>query len=821
MTDALIVPDSESTSNGINFTVESQFSEVLEYYQLHNHDDPFRVIREFKSISARKALELSTKLIDEENEVNKAEFDNWDLETRLWHLVEILYSFRYSKPDSFYPQFEFSSFYVKKENWLRANPEIKELSLIIYWLQENSKSVYVSGTDFDNIGKWQNTRLVIANKDLNALTKNHRGANIIDELDADAPLRSGKSIDVDDDLVDSKIFSLIYKLVIANRISEAIDLANNTSNFTLALILVGAQQDYIDPVVDKQTLLNNQFADDNDMLLDDISFNGESVKTASGGKHKLLWYQTVYMLSQQQNLNHYEKLIYTYLSGNDINANLKLASDNWEEYLLIYLNQLFVYNLKNFLSSEESISYPSISPQSLKISEILNSLLKADNEVSQQSKHPIRVIIGSVMINQVSDFLNNEIKSISKSPLAQSPNLLRIITHLSIFLLILDENTVSHKNINKIITFYVSKLQERGLTSLIPVYLSFIPNEKDARECYSLFLSTIIDPIERAEQITISKKFSKFNYTAEESSQATTSSTDDFNENEDKMVNVLRRTVERVMKETEPYYNQQPSSDITVEADVNNIPSVDLKLFRSVEWFYDSKYYDDAITSTIVVFRRFLLTGKLSSVKAFSKNKNFKSLIKNYDSQFQTRYFTNSNLLSSITEETKEELLQYDLLVNVLSLIDEWKNFLSSNKDNYSSDNSWWKSKDLEKSIEKTSHEIHSLIYKWFTQLTSSSNVSEEDRTIFKEFRSIYVPYLIMELLSIYEVSRKNNWTYIKKAFNLITEVAKDKENDFLLCFLHCGRLKEFVRRSGEIAVVASERGVKGIFYDPNDVLGY
>lgn len=821
--------DRLGTSSEATGSAEVQFAQVLENFQAGNKDDPFVLIQEFKSISAQKALKVANQMGEAPDLETRLEFENWDLETRLWNLVETLYSYRLSKEsqEEPIPEYKFSSFHVKRENWLRQNPKIKELSLIIYWLQENSKTISISDEKVETNGKWQNTRIKISNNDLSALTgKNDQ--TLIDNLDSDAPLRSDKDIDPQDDSVDSKNFSLIYKLVIANRIEEAIDLANSTGNFTLALILLGAKQDYIDPIVDKETLLNKE----SDMLVD-VSGLENSEEVASGLKHKLLWIKTVYKLSQLPNLNPYEKLIYKFLSGNDISNNLKAASLNWEEHLLLYLNQLFMHNLQTFITSrlspqeqeQENLAFPVINPQFNTINGILNSLLLADNEISEQSTHPIRIILGSLMIDQVPQFLSNSVKSITKSPDALINQFLsRIIIHLAIFLLYVD-NTVllAGKTITKLITFYISKLQSGGYNSQIPIYLSFIPDEKDARECYSLFLSTIVDPEERAKQIRLVKRFGKFNNnhnTITDESSATTTSTEDFVENEDKIVNVFRRTVERVMNETEKYYT--PTNQISIDSygsDESEINSIDLKVFNAVEWFYGSNMYEDAILSSLVVIRRFLLTGRLSSLKHFARGKDFKALIKSYDADFYTKSLGSNDFVSSITDESKEELLQYSSLVEGLQFLDDWTSFLTNNKINGSSQRLFWQSPDIEKSIEKVTSKINGLIIQWFKDLIQSTNLDEKEKSIFDEIRSIYVPYLIMELIKIYEVARYRDWKYIKKAFKLISDVANEEENDYLKCFLRCGRLNEFVKRSGELAVVASERGINGIFPKSNQKL--
>lgn len=768
----------------IAVSVEAQFAEALEASRLAK-DDPFVVVTDYKTICAKNALALSTQLEDTTEESDaRQEFDNWDLETRLWHLVQLLYQFRHSVVEQPLPEYEFSSYHVKKENWLRQHPKVREVALIIHWLHENSRTV---ATDDELRGRWVNTQHLVKNP-------NHfQELPLVQELDADAALRSGKGIHQDDIANESKVYSLIYKLVLANKFSEAIDIANTTHNYTLALILVGARQDYIDPIVDKETLGTS--------ILDDSI---DEIGGPSGLKHKLLWYKTVYKLAQQD-VNPYEKLIYAYLSGNDIRENLKAAAD-WEEHLLLYLNQLLAYEITNFVTTTlsedqrdaETIAFPSIVPQNTSVNSILNALSKADTEVSEQSTHPLRVITGSVMINQVASFLNNITKN---KDLLANTYLLRIVTHLALLLSSLGDDIPS-KTITKVVTLYVGKLQELRLVHLIPLYLSFIPDEKDARETYSLFLSSIVEPDQRAQQIRIAKKFAQFNSPSDDGS--VTLATDDFED--DKMVNLFRRTVERVMTETEPFY-RFTGGEISVQND--GVSDVDARLFRAVDWFYEGKMYEDAITATLVVMRRFLLNGKLASVKAFAKGKNFKALIRDFDAEYQTRAFSSSPI-TSVTDDSKEELLQYNALVEVLTLIDDWKNFLASHKVNGLSSAGFWKSPDLKKSIDKTTSEVLVIIHKWLTGLIESSS---EDKLVFVEFRAIYVPYLIMELLSIYEVSRLNDWFYMQQAFKLVSEVARDDKNDFLGCFVHCGRLDEFVRRSAQIAVVASERGLQGIFH--------
>lgn len=780
--------------------VESQFASVLHEFQLNKqHLDPFVIIARFKGITASQALEVGEKLADDEaNPELQEEFNNWDLETKLWNLVEILYSFRVADDVELVEEYKFSSLAIKQENYLRRNPKIRELALINNWIQSNTKSLDFTEQEYQ--AKWQRTRLAVNNKDLNVLANNSVNENLIHELDVDAPLRTKKSIHPDDASVDSQNFYIIYKLLIANKTQEGIDFANSTGNYALALILVGSTQDYFDPIIDSHV-----------GSMDD-SFVTET--KASGIKHKLLWKKTVLKLSQQPNLLTYEKLIYSYLSGGDISLNLKESSEDWEETLLLYLSKLYSYHIEQFIISNEpgeekileSLSLSSPKPQLMSIDDILNSILNGGNKESEDSKHPLRVISGGVMIDQISSLLHSLIRTLlDDSETLMKPYLTRVVTHLSIFqLILLGTESINTKDITTIITLYVSKLSEFGLSELIPIYLSFIPDEKDARETYSLFLTSITDSSERVKQIEMSKKIANPLSISEDDLVVINGG------QEGKMENVLRRTVERVMEETESHY--KPQASLVVHDDTNIIDNTDFKLYRSVEWFYENNMYEDAISATITIIRRFLLSGKLSSLQQFAVNKSFKKLIRDYDSECHTKSLSSDDYKGAISEEQKQELLEYTYLIEALNIIDEWKSFLTSHKINgIGRTSGLWDTTEVENSIEKTTKTLDSLIFKWFNELIWSSNNSE-DGQLFEEMRSIYIPYLIIELLQIYQNARFKDWRYIRKAFKVINEVANEAENDFLKCFTRCGRLDEFLVKAGELSVVASERGVSGVF---------
>lgn len=768
---------------------ETQFARVLKDFKLGNGpEDPFAVVKNFTSISAKIALALSQK--QDTDESAKQEFENWNLETKLWHLFELLYSLRLSDSKPFEAP-SYASMKVKRDAHLSKNPKLKEMLLIIQWLQYNSPGCqFPPLTDAQKL-KWLQTTIKSKTKSLSVMANSQNASSqLVSTIDSDAPLREGKEIVKQDFDADSEVFFQIYLILLTGDYQGAIDLSNETGNYTVALILLGAIQDYHDPQVDGS-----------DGAADDMDVDSSE---PSGIRHKYLWHQTVYKLSQEKSLNKYERLIYTFLSGGDLSENIKLAENNWEQSLLMYLYQLLTFHVRLFVEKQlpdneklNSVLLPS--PQFDSVDGILNTLLQKGDE----SKNPFRVIMGSVMIDQLNIFLHNAFKA-DQEEIAQDYQILRILTHLAVLTLMLNIHDGS-KTPTRIITRYITRLSDLGLEDLVPVYLSFIPDEKDGRECYSIFLSTITDTEKRARQLSILNSLEMNQLTGDETPGS--SATEDIPDTDNKVYNVLKRTVERVMLETEEHYSQE--GNVFVSRDV--IDPVDVKLYRSVDWLFDKNMYEEAIAATKVLMRRFLLTGRIKSVQAFSQNKNFKSLLKDYDFHVQTKSLDGNSPPANISEGDRQELLQYQELVETLDLLDQWRSFVGTDVNTSQFSEGFWKSKDLEKSIEKTIFNLQRLINTWFKDITEGCG-DEELIKIYTEYRNIYVPYFIIELLQVLQQSRRTDWKYMRKAFHLINEVADDKANDFLQCFISCGRLDEFVGLAGEISIVASERGVKGIF---------
>lgn len=676
-----------------------RFAQALQSFKLARgaQASPLDLVNEFKSIAAQRALAAA---------VDGSRALAYELETRLWHLVALLYGARLSPPPAPAPELEFSSEAVRQHNILCRDPRAREALLITQWIQENTEQP----------------------------ASDPKGASASPEL----------------------TYAAIYRHLLANDIDGALALASDAGNLALVIIMLGAFHDYVDPVVDEQ-----------------FRHVAPAAPLPLGQRHRFLWRRAVYRLLQHADVGPNERLVYNYLCGGDIAANLDYAEGDWEQQLLLYVRQWLAHTTAD--RADPTIPQP----QLRSIDAVLNVLQQRNPAASL---HPLRVLCGGVMIERVRSLLHDAIKKSA----AADDEVARVVTHLALVLHMFGAagyaDAVSDRDVTKAITLYIERLAHTNRAEYIPIYLSAIPREADARESYSRFLASLTDEAERRKQIEYARSNAP-----------------------DGMVNVLRRTVERVMLETEPHYRTGGVVAVTdTEAD-----ATDYKLYRSVEWFFDNRMHEDAILASVTTLRRFLLCGKLAAAREFGRGKHFKQLIRDHDFDDTTRTLSDPDAASKVTEDTKEELGQYEHLVGGLVLIEDWHKFLRDHQVNGDTSGNFWRSGHVQNSIEKVCGSLNRLVFGWFTRLAAEGGA---DAHLFGELRSIYVPYLVMELLQIYQVLRLNDWKYVGRAFGLVNAVGNDEENDLLACFRHSGRLPEFVGRCGELAAVASERGVRGIY---------
>lgn len=254
--------------------------------------------------------------------------------------------------------------------------------------------------------------------------------------------------------------------------------------------------------------------------------------------------------------------------------------------------------------------------------------------------------------------------------------------------------------------------------------------------------------------------------------------------------NILRKTTERIFAETEEEYT--PRGEVSVTFDV---PPVDKHLIFGVEWLIQGKLYVDAVDSVIALSRRFLINGKIKSLEYFINGNSLDDLLKNYE--LEVIYQRNHD---DEKESKKKEIQEYQRLIRELKKFEEWK-------DTVSKLNSESNVPSLIEKFQQYSRGTFDLIKHFFVEL--SEHEDHPDREIYYEIRSLYTPYLIIELhKELVEAAMLLKIpTFIREALGFANLVANETDKIYLL-FQSSGKLKEYLRLVAQTATLSGDNFV-------------
>ncbi|KAH3667030.1 hypothetical protein WICMUC_005377 [Wickerhamomyces mucosus] len=697
------------------------FANVLREYHFNKTAgiedlDIFDIVREYRSIASLNVLKEAERNID------TSEFEDWALEVKLWHLIELLLSFRTSEKPHIPEPDEYKSNFIFSEKIYQSDPQLYEIFLLINWIHENS--IGIDRPDGLIGVKWLNTQL----------------DNTLENLDSDAPIRLDKNIKIADVEQDKVFFKYVFELLLAGEFEEALVQCEKTNNWTLKMILSG-RNEYLDPIIDRK------------IGEDDIDFKTHGIKK------KALWRRAVYLLSKNEHISEYERAIYGFLAG-DLSP--LEVSESWDSELLIYLNYVFTNEVENRLIELNRIPKDELitgfPKNKFSIQKILN--LVADSR-KLESEHPLRMLIASVISNNISSIIHSSLSFVGNimtgnedtNEILNESYALRVITHIAIVVSEIDTQLINLEDKSKLITTYILILRFYENYELIPLYVSFLP-EVEARDTYSLFLMDLFDSRVRSKQLELSRLYKL------------------------PLEDILNRTVDRAFALTENHY--RITKKVTLQHDIDEI---DNKLIRAVEWFVEAEMCSDAIRAILSLFRRFLLNGKIKSIQFFTQRNNIGEILKLYDVQR-----SGASLDREISEYEREELLQYETLNHAFDALDKWrqtqpqtstqKQLLLQRKTTIT----------FVSQVNDVSQILHNVINNLFKELS----ITEYESELIEDLRSLYIPFLIIQLHYIYIEARIASDKFVAQALQLANLVASES-NKFYILFQKSDRLREYL----------------------------
>lgn len=703
----------------------SKYAIALKEYrisELENSDkcNIFDTINEFRAISGEAALhELETKNWDTNDDI----YINWSLEAQFWHLLDLILSFRAAAETNGdqIEVHEFNSAAVYEKKLLLENKQLYELWLVIACLQSNLVIDY--HRDDLSVIKWQKTMLEGGLK----------------SSDLDYPLRDRSvQIDAKDLESDEMIHKYIYQLILSGKIDEAVQEAKNSENFTLAMILCGLQE-YVNPVIDFQL--------------------SKEVESQQGLKKHALWRRTVYSMSKNQELQKYERAIYSFLAG-DIPSEEVLNEGSWDMELLCYLNQLFQTEVESYLIQQNKIEHEDmlipIPIRALPIPDVLNRIA---TRRASESEHPIRVLISSVILNTVPSVIHSSVDMLMaivegvepSNEVLDEPYLLKIVSHLAILFQLIQPGKVDTNDITRLISAYISVLKLKGLQTCIPIYMGFLTTE-DAQKAYMLVLSTLQDQSEKRLILDTMQSLKL------------------------PVSTILNKTTELAFADTES--SHIPNKEISIDFDIT---AIDCHLIYTVEWLIEAKMVKSSVEAILVLSRRFLINGKISCLELLLKRNDINNLLKSYETESLSWEGTAFECGNNV-----KELVQYQRLIQGFKEYKEWQNSISllNEESNIPS---------LVEKFHSFTKDTKELISTFLVELTEIE--SHESYDVIYEIRALYTPYFIIELhKSLVEAAKLLNIPkFIKEALSYTTMVANETDKVYLL-FQSSGKLAEYLQ---------------------------
>lgn len=764
-------------------SIHSSFAKVLKSFRIEFGASELRSIAlGFKVITYKKLMSLY-----DTDSLQVELISNWILECKFWTMLESLLDVKFNKDLSQSVQktkvdlegvCEYSSDTVLQDKIISSDGDLLQIFTCINTLSDTFKLDFPTQDDENNVDdenelqytKWHNTLL--------KLNSTNRDPTLVRTLDVDSPLRTGYQVDFTDAKRDEAFFKRAYKLLLSHEFDDLKTLCEATNNWDFALMLAGLN-DRIDPVID----------------LNDFSKN----TVPSGVKSKLLRKRAIYQLANSTKLDSspYEKACYGILSSDFMSAN-ELAT-NWEEKLYLYLSNVFSHKLDTKImklyqdlgmDSEVSLISKLTKPPvvSNSVDDILNKLSNDRNPViKEQSKHSIRVLIGSVISDNVKTLMENTVQSLDKllsvddnidNEITNESYLLRILAHLAIILqLIYGEQIINNHDYTKLLKCYILRLILYKSYDLVPVYVSFIPTEEAIIEIYSSLLFQF--------EYSSSDRFSQI------SGMRTLRLP---------LEPILRKTIEKAFNETTEYY--PTSSEIQLNYQVDGI---DEKLYSTIYWFIDAGMIFDCLDAIIVLLRRFLLVGKIGSAIEFLGSISLPQLIDNY--RCETSVLTNM-------KESNADLSQIQHIPNYKLLeLTQYHNLFSAFKLMLSYDPATVSYDDLQTLIKSLDKIVKSWLFDLVDEDSSyhDNEILDSDVDIYKELRRIYIPTLFNALFDVLVENKSKGKKFAQQAVELVNLLA-DEEYKLYDILNSTDELKTFLVKFSNVGCLLYGDNKEGVY---------
>ncbi|KAL7271557.1 Nucleoporin nup84 [Rhizina undulata] len=793
-------------------------SPVLEVENLESEDSVsfgLELIQQFKDVAFGRVKAIQ-ELNDEEEPDEQRMMDDllqWKLEHQTWELFATLTSHRLDPnltiqglPEDVRTNRFLSNARVK-DYLLSHDFKYQEFNYVFQWLQTyapNPASMVEENEDrIGNRGGWLYTKEAIKSQkrilgpgarllnfkgQKNAFGKGkEKGRDLVTELDPDAPTRQGRQIEEEDEDEERLLMKLVWAFIRKGDLLGARNLCAEVGDFWRAEILAGGIEAW-DPVIDG--------AKEGDGL----DLNDRDV---SGNRRREIWRRMCYANAKSAGANEYERAVFGALSG-DVESVIPVCH-SWEDTLFAHINSLLeglhtamltslsrtppgALQFPVFDSTAYHSRYSMLSEDDSVLPRIIDSMSNADH-LKTESKQPLRVIQGALISLRFDDLvleLSRQYEKFRKDlgydPLEEEgsmgldvsdPRMLRVVVHIVLVLKCVNAGFTpgerSFRAGETVIGAYIEFLSEVGKFELIPLYARWLSPEKAVNVLGKVVIK-IEDEKSRLEMLRL-MRIHRINAEA-----------------------CLQKGMEICLDRTRTDYNDtgELGKGFFQTALEGEITENDRLLIRGLEWLMlgGEELRGELVRQGMVVYKRFLLTGRLAAAKMVYERINSKNIIPTDDMDddlLEELFEPNEDLRNQFEDDETSVaaaiFVEFEVFVRAVLSLQEWRELMKKKPERPERS---FKTILMDPFNKIVSH-LPSIVNSWLDAEYSAQPELER-------IRNIYIPELTLALHNVYVDA--GVWIH-KSIFPNVLElstVVTDPARRVINTLIDTGRVDEYLQ---------------------------
>jgi len=353
------------------------------------------------------------------------------------------------------------------ERLFQRNADVRQAWIVVDWLERNAQDQEADSLlnqmqyFSDSPVAWENT--------LSALQRGALGPNMVQEMDPDAPLRTGKQLHSLDQEDETRLVKTLFGCVRCGLLEDGQELCVRVGQSWRAATLEGWRP----------------FHDPN--YLTGTDGNGDKLP-AEGNKHRDIWKKVAWRMTEDSSMPQYERAVYAALCGNL--AQLQPVCPSWEDLVWAgakcAVDVMVETEIRDVIVKQFEELPPDYWNTPVSMSKVFNEISGKGGAVARESSNPYHVIQKYLILNDWPGLVREMATWVTK---AMDPHLLRLISHLVLAHRVLGVNGDTGAE-EDILQSYSKYLMGEDKLGLVPWYVSRLPPQIHS-PLYSSFLTNI------------------------------------------------------------------------------------------------------------------------------------------------------------------------------------------------------------------------------------------------------------------------------------------------------------------------------------------